>query len=116
MAEPPFMQPQYDIPGVTDYTDPKAADQKKAELDLRDKRLRATEAAILSTPEGREWLWGLMASLHVHEVRVAVTGSEFENGMWMGEYAAGNRILRRFASVDPQNFSLMFFENDRSAG
>ena len=116
MAEPPFMQSLYDAPGITDYTDPNAAEQKQAEAALRDKRLRAVEAAILSTPDGREWLWGLLAGLHVHEVRVAVTGSGFENGMWMGEYAAGNRILRRFASADAEKFAVMFMENDRSPG
>lgn len=99
-------------PDAYDYSDPDQEKRRHTEVALREERLREVESAILSNHAGREWLWGLLAGLHVHEVRVAVTGSEFENGMWMGEYAAGNRILRRFASVDPAHFSLMFREND----
>lgn len=100
-------------PEAYDYSDPDHDRRRQAEASLREDRLREVESAILSTPGGREWLWGLLASLHVHEVRVAVTGSEYENGMWMGEYAAGNRILRRFASVNPQHFAMMFREQDK---
>ena len=100
-------------PDPSDYDNPEQEQRLQAERSLREERLREVESAILSTPGGREWLWGLLASLHVHEVRVAVTGSEYENGMWMGEYAAGNRILRRFASVNPQHFAMMFREQDK---
>lgn len=99
-------------PEAYDYSDPEQDMRRKAEASLREERLREVESAILSTPAGREWLWGLLAGLHVHELRIAVTGSEYENGIWMGEYAAGNRILRRFAAVSPSHFSLMFREND----
>ena len=80
---------------------------------LRQRRLRNVEAAILETPMGREWLWGLLSSLHVHDVRIAVSGSQFEQGIWTGQSNTGQRILRRFAGVNPHNFALMFAENDR---
>ncbi len=99
-------------PDAYDYSDPEQDIRRKAEVALRDERLREVESAILSTPPGREWLWGLLAGLHVHELRIAVTGSEYENGIWMGEYAAGNRIMRRFASVSPAHFAMMFREQD----
>lgn len=109
----PISRRLLDDPETYDYSDPDQDRRRQAEASMREERLREVESAILSTPSGREWLWGLLAGLHVHEVRVAVTGSEFENGMWLGEYAAGNRILRRFASVDPACFAAMFRENDR---
>lgn len=109
MDEPIPLQPDL---GSYDYTDPDQERRRQAEASMREERLREVESAILSTPAGREWLWGLLAGLHVHELRIAVTGSEYENGIWMGEYAAGNRILRRFAAVSPQHFALMFREND----
>ena len=115
MAEPPFMPSLPTDPDAYDYTDTGAAQQRESEAALRAKRLREVEAAILSTPQGREWLWGLLAGLHVHELRIAVTGSSFENGVWTGEYAAGNRIMRRFASASPADFAQMFVENDESA-
>lgn len=112
MAEP--MLPRRAVPEAEpfDYTDSQQDTQRQAESSLRAERLREVESAILSTPSGREWLWGLLAGLHVHELRIAVTGSDFENGVWMGEYAAGNRIMRRFASVSPENFARMFIEQD----
>ena len=100
-------------PEASDYDNPDLDKRRRADASLREDRLREVESAILSTPGGREWLWGLLAGLHVHELRIAVTGSEYENGIWMGEYAAGNRVLRRFASVSPANFSKMFTENDK---
>lgn len=113
MADP--LMPRRAAPeqGTYDYTDPEQDVRRQAESGLRTDRLREVEAAIMSTPDGREWLWGVLAGLHVHEVRIAVTGSDYENGIWMGEYSAGNRIMRRFASVSPHNFALMFQENDR---
>jgi hypothetical protein len=65
----------------------------------------------MSSPQGREWLWGLLSSLHVQELRIAVSGSSYENGIWVGEYAAGNRLQQRFASVSPENFARMYQEN-----
>lgn len=112
MADP--LMPHRSAPddGTYDYTDPEQDAQRQNEASLRADRLREVEAAILSTPQGREWLWGVLAGLHVHELRIAVTGSDYENGIWMGEYSAGNRIMRRFASVAPHNFALMFQEHD----
>ena len=88
-----------------------SAEKENADA-LRQRRLRTVEAAILETPMGREWLWGILSSLHVHDVRIAVSGSQFEQGIWAGESMNGQRILRRFASVNPHNFALMFAEND----
>lgn len=111
MDEPIPRHPGLD-PDAYDYSDPDQDRRRQAEASMREARLREVESAILSTPSGREWLWGLLAGLHVNELRIDVTGSEYANGIWMGEYAAGNRILRRFASVSPKDFSLMFREND----
>jgi hypothetical protein len=88
-----------------------SAEKETTEV-LRQRRLRQVEAAILETPQGREWLWGVLSSLHVHDVRIAVSGSPFEQGIWIGEQMAGQRLLRRFAGVNPHNFALMFAEFD----
>ena len=113
MVELPLPRHLTADPEAYDYTDPAQADTRKAEASLREDRLREVEAAILSTPQGREWLWGILGSLHVFEQRITMTGSEFEHGMYVGETFAGNRILRRFAHVSPENFARMFKEQDR---
>lgn len=113
MAEPllPAAEPG---PGDYDYVEPDSDRQRAAEASLREDRLREVEAALLSTPQGREWLWGLMASLHVFEPRMAMTASEYENGFWAGEREAGIRLLRRFTRVSPEHFARMFIEQDRT--
>ena len=112
MAELPPYRQLPDEPEPFDYTDPSSDTKRKAVASLREDRLREIDAAILSTPQGREWLWAILDSLHVNELRIAVTGSGYENGIWVGEYAVGNRLMRRFAGASPANFALMFHEND----
>lgn len=112
MADLPLPDPLQPEPDDYDATDPTRDRQRAAEASLREDRLREIEAAILSTPSGREWLWGVLASLHAFEARIAMTQSEFENGFWAGEREAGIRLLRRFARVSPESFARMFVEND----
>ena len=88
-----------------------SADKENAEV-LRQRRLREVEAAIIQTPQGREWLWQVLADLNVHDVRIAVSGSQFEQGVWAGQSLAGQRLLRRFAAAHPFHFATMFAECD----
>lgn len=88
-----------------------SADKENAEV-LRQRRLRSVEAAILETPTGREWLWGVLADLKVFEVTIAVSGTPFEQGHWAGQAYAGQRIMRRFAKARPEHFAQMMAECD----
>ena len=88
-----------------------STDKETAEV-LRQRRLRQVETAILETPMGREWLWGVLADLKVFEVTIAVSGSPFEQGLWAGQSLAGQRMMRRFASAQPENFARMLAECD----
>ena len=111
MAEPPLLSIEPNA-GDYDYVDPDKDRQRGAEESLRRERLREVESAILSTPAGREWLWGILSGLHVFEQRIAMSTSEYENGFWAGEREGGLRLLRRFTKVSPEHFSRMFVEND----
>jgi hypothetical protein len=88
-----------------------STDKENAEV-LRQRRLRQVEAAILETPMGREWLWGVLSDLKVFEVTIAVSGSPFEQGLWAGQSLAGQRMMRRFAAARPELFAQMLAEND----
>lgn len=101
-------------PDAYDYTDPEQEKQRAAAGSLKDDRAREVEAAILSTPQGREWLWGVLSGLHVFEQRLAMTGSDRENDFYAGEREGGIRLMRRFARIAPQNFARMFVEQDRN--
>lgn len=79
---------------------------------MREDRLREIEAAILSTPAGREWVWGVLNGMFVFEERLSVTGSDHEAAFWAGQREAGLRLLRRFARGSAADFARMFHEND----
>ena len=111
MAEPTL--PSAPEPGDYDHADPEGERKRKAEASLREDRLRQVEEALLGTPGGREWLWGFLQRLHVFEQRVAMSGSDYENGFFAGEREAGLQAMRRFAKVNPEDFGRMVRENDR---
>ncbi len=110
MDEPPILGLTPD-PDSYDHVDPERDRRRQAEAAMRERRLRDVEASILSTPTGREWLWGVLSSLHVFEQRIAMTGSAYENGFNAGEREAGLRLLQRFLAGDPAMFATMFAEN-----
>lgn len=106
----PGLSPQ---PGSYDYIDPDEDRQRRAETSLREQRLREVEASILSTPTGREWLWGVLNGMHVFEQRMAMTASAYENGFYSGEREGGLRLLQRFLAHAPADFARMYQENNR---
>ena len=95
-----------------DYTDQEADKTITAERDMKDRRLREVESAILSTSGGREWLWGVLNGADLFEDRMPVSGSGYEQGYYNGKQAVARGMERRFAKVSPKNFALMFIEND----
>ena len=112
MAE--VLLPTDPVPGDYDHEGLDEEQRRKAaEASLRADRLAQVEAAIVGTVGGREWLWGLLGSLHCFEDRISLSGDMYEQGRLNGERDVGQRFLRRFAKVSPQNFAQMFVENDR---
>ena len=97
-------------PGSYDHVDQDTERQRKAEVFLREQRLREVEASILSTPTGREWLWGVLNDFGALEAKVAMSGSAYENGYWNGHREAGLRLLQAFLRCDPKHFAVMFQE------
>jgi len=96
-----------------DAADEEQQKQKLAANELRTDRLRRVEAAILSTPQGREWVWGLISGdCDVWEKKIALSGSH-EQAYFDGRRSIGQGLLRRLIRSSPQNFALMFTENDK---
>ena len=114
MAELPTAFPTTPAPGDYDRPEPEAERKRNAETSIRRSRAKEVQAALLSTPQGREWLWGILNSLNTFEPRISMTGSDFENGWNGGEREAGLRMLRAFVRSSPAEFAQMFVENDFS--
>ena len=98
---------------AADYSDPTEDAKRLAVADMKEDRLREVESAILSTPGGREWLWGLLAGTHLFDERVAMSGSDFEHGLYIGQQSIGKDLMRRFCRVSPENWARMFIEQDQ---
>ena len=80
-----------------DYTDPEHEAKKSAVVSLREDRLRQVEAAILATPQGREWVWGILnGDCHLFEKKLALSGKH-EQGFLDGQMHVGYGLMRRLA-------------------
>lgn len=112
MSDRPLPRRQSRMPEPTDYTDPTIADARVAEKDMREDRLREVESAILSTPAGREWLWGVLNSADLFNDRMAVSESDYERGLFSGRQSVAKGMMRRFCRVNPENWARMVVEND----
>lgn len=113
MDEPPILGLAPD-PDSYDHIDPERDRRQRAEAAMRERRLRDVEASILSTPTGREWLWGVLSSLSALEPKISMSGTAYENGYWNGQRDAGLRLLQAFIGHSPADFAKMFQENARN--
>jgi hypothetical protein len=96
-----------------DATDPEQEKKARTTVELRESRLRQVEAAILSTPQGREWVWSLLTGdCHLFDSKIAISGA-YEQGLLNGQQAVGNGLMRRLIRANPQNFALMYTELDK---
>lgn len=88
-----------------DLTDPEQLKRREAEASLRLDRYRAFERSLLEKPEGREWVWTLLADCGLW------TDGEmlpFQQGM----REVGLQLMRRLARSAPAEFARMVSEND----
>lgn len=96
-----------------DASDPEQVAKAQAAASLKADQRRAVEVALMSTKEGREWVWQLLLDCKVWEKRISMTG-EHENGFFEGQREVGLQLTRRLARSAPQRFAEMFAENDRA--
>lgn len=95
-----------------DYTNPEHEKQAIQASKDRDEMRRQFEAAIMASPQGRDWVFQLLYDCHVWEPRIPMTPSAYDQGRMNGERDVGLGLLQRFVKVSPQNFALMFTERD----
>ena len=117
MSDRPLPRRPSRTPEPRDYTGekPEAEAAVMAEADMREARLREVESAILSTPAGREWLWGVLNGADIYEDRIEVTGAESQAQFFRGRQSVAKGLMRRFCRVSPQNWALMHLENDNAS-
>jgi len=100
---------------------PDAADPR----DLRKRRARKKIVAredeifirrLLAAPEGRRFLWGILAAAHTFEERFSIGGYGFpiEQEIWFnaGQQQLGQRLYQTWDFLDHEGVSLMLREHD----
>ena len=112
MTDPRAPKPQ-PVDQAYDSSDPKQAKDRENLISLRETRLRNIERGILATDVGREWFWGILTSINCFEPRIAMSGSDYENGYNNGHREAGLRLMRGFMRSSPSDFAKMISEQDR---
>lgn len=113
MVELPAPDASAPEPGEYDFAEPDEEKKRQAEASLKESRLRDVEAAILSTPQGREWLWGILMGGNLYETRMALSASAFEQGYWTRDRDKSCEVARRLMRASSENFSRMHQEQDR---
>ncbi len=94
-----------------DASNPEAVKKKEGEARLRQEQMRTVESDLLKSRQGREWVWQILQDCKVFEKRIAMSGSENENGFFEGQREVGLQLLRRLATSCPKQFALMMAEN-----
>lgn len=69
-------------------------------------------AGILSSIQGREWLYQLLRDTGLFK-DLQITPSEYGNGYITGQRDIGFDLMRTAAKADPTNFAALIAENDK---
>ena len=94
-------------------SDPKSVRKAKAKASLRADERRQVTVELLSTKQGREWLWAILSDCYTMNARIVLSGSDYENGFNNGEREVGLRLQRLLCRADPEKFGLLVRENDK---
>lgn len=84
------------------------AEAKRGKLDRRDAVI-----ALTSSPEGRSYLWGLMAEAKVFTQ--TYTGEALSGAFHEGQRAIGLRILADVMEFNPDAYIVMAKENSNAS-
>lgn len=109
MADPRRFSPESEAP--YDASDEKQVKAAQEASKRREQERREIEAAILASPQGREWLYQILKDCHSFEQRFPMSGNLFEAGFFAGERDVGIRLMNHFAAASPEHYGRMIKEN-----
>lgn len=101
-----------DVATPFDANDPKQVNERNSRAGHRTRRLRGVLQSLLSTQDGREWLWSFMDDFMTTRKTVVEGAAPYAQGFRDGEREVGLRVLRMCREASPENFTAMLVEND----
>lgn len=88
-----------------DTSDPKQVEEAKLKADLAEERRTRTLANLLSTPEGREWVWAQLSRFNIFSTSLA--SDPYTTYANEGARNVGLALLAEVMRADPNAFALM---------
>lgn len=101
-------EPQVGAP--YDAADPEQVERAERAAKRHEKAMRVVVATLLSTPDGRAWMWGHLVSGHIFEASF-VAGDPHLTSFRDGERNAMLRLLGDVMRAAPEQYMLMAKEN-----
>lgn len=97
---------------VDDLSDPQNVDRKARQSRRRHAQLAGVVALLMSTREGRAWMFELLGFCHVFATSF-VQGDPYGSHFKMGEHNVGLRLIAECTRSSPENFVKMLREGNR---
>lgn len=114
-AIPPEDRPE-DLPLQPNAADKREIKKRTVRKKVREREEVAFVRGLLGTPEGRRFLWGILAAAHTFEERFGVShyGFPIEQETWFnaGQQQLGQRLYLSWDFIDHDGVSLMLREHD----
>ena|SRR5690348_16905418 len=91
-----------------DANDPEQVRKRQSKANRREKANRDVLANLLSTPDGRAWVWGWLESTHVFAV--SFDPDPYVSAFREGERNVGLRLISQVTTVAPEAYIQMMRE------
>lgn len=89
-----------------DASDPKQVKERETKAKLRDANRKRVLASLLSTPEGRDWVWGKLSDCSIF-ASTFVTGDPYASAFNEGRRSAGLSLLADLMRAAPETYVAM---------
>lgn len=110
MADPREQEEQEPTPEQPfDASDPEQVNQRKRDAGRRVKANRQVVRNLLSTPQGRAWLYDVLAGCKVYSTSF-IQGDPHATSFNEGQRNVGLRLTAEALAADPKNYLLMLQE------
>lgn len=93
-----------------DYTDTNREAEETVARRHREDQRRTVEIALLSTPQGRDWIWQFLIDCRTFEAMIH-SSADYAQGFENGKREIGLSLMRRLARSSPDNFATMLTEH-----
>lgn len=93
-------------PRAIDLSDPKQVKEREAKAKLREDNRRRVLASLLSTPEGRDWMWAKLSDCNIFATTF-IAGDAYASAFNEGRRSVGLALLADLMRAAPETYVAM---------